>query len=425
MTRKLLDTIIIFGHGFAFEITLAALSETLPDNINVIALETPELQSRDSFYGSVAPANAYDFHLSIGLTEPAVFFHTDTSFAYGTHYQNWANRLDWIQSYNLPLPIWQGVPFHHYLLHTKQSLQPFLVSAVCGDRGKFAHPPNDANNPLSRAEYGYQFKLASLNALLKKRSLPSNINRISGEIKRLYTNNNEITAIELTNGETIMGELYIDTSGPAARLMEAIGNPFQTERSLHAATSFHQDAFDDTSLRKLKGEDYGWKSITTLRDGYICQTVSHPTQKDDAETVHGKTGPGESFVIHTGRRPMGWTGNCVAVGHASYILEPLTPAPMMLLYRDIERLLNLIPHSSDMDFESTEFNRLRNDDIEHCEIFHRAFYETENWPNTPYWQDIMALKKSKKLNRKITQFTSRGFLTKYDLETIIKKSPAA
>jgi len=416
MAHHPLKTIVLCGHGLAFETTLAALSETLANEINIVALELEDTNNKDIFYGSVTSPRAYNFHLSIRLSEPDLICKTDTSFAYGTHYQNWANRLDWIQSYTLPFPIWQGTPFHHYLLKEKRRLQPFLVGAICGSKGRFAHPPSDPKIPLSRAEYGYQFRPDSISALLKKQTRPQNITRKTGKIKQVHNDSGEITSVELSTGEQLIGQLYIDTSGHRGKLIEALGNTFRKDRHVYAAESLHTGPFTSSSLRKVSGEGYGWKSITTLRDGYSCLTVSHPSQETKMMSAHENATTHKSFTIDTGSRPLGWAGNCVTIGHSSYVMEPLTPAPLMLLHADIDRLLGLIPHNTNMQIERKEFNRLLHDDTEHCEMFQRAFYVVDNPPKTPYWRDITSQPLSEKLERKITQFTSRGYLTKFDLE---------
>ena len=79
MARQSLETIILCGHGLAFETTLAALSGTLPGEITIIALELKNADNKDIFYGSVTSPRAYNFHLSIGLSEPDLIYNTDTS----------------------------------------------------------------------------------------------------------------------------------------------------------------------------------------------------------------------------------------------------------------------------------------------------------------------------------------------------------
>jgi len=325
VTEQPLDKIILYGHGLAFETTLAAFSENLPANIQVLAVETKSIENKDSFYGNVTPPQAYDFHRFIGVSEPELIYKTDTGFAYGTYYKNWANKLDWVQSYNLPFPIWNGVPFHHYLLNKGLALEPYLVGAICGRKGKFVHPPPDRKIALSRAEYGYQLRPITLCKFLRQQPHSENITRLSGKIKQLHMDGKSIKSVELDG-----------------KLMKAIGNHFQTERSLHITESFNEGEYSGSSVRRVNGEIYGWRSLTTSRTGKIVKTVCHPSMEDKTN--------------------------------------------------------------------------LRRNDIEHCKIFQVAFFATDTPLNTPYWQDIMALPISPKLNRKLTQFTSRGFLTKFDLE---------
>jgi len=416
MAHQTLQNIVICGHGLALETTLAALSQSLPETIEILALELTDAKSKDAFYGNVASPTAYDFHLSMGLTEPDLMYNSDTSFAYGTHYKNWSDHLDWVQAYNLPFPIWEGVPFHHTLVKLQRRLEPTLVGAVCGRNSRFAHPPTDPANPLSRAEYGYQFRPNSISTLLKKQIHPDNIVRKTGVLKQVHVAEGKITSLELTDGHHVRGQLFIDASGHHGHLMESLENRLLSDRVLQTAESLHQDQFEGTSLRRLKGETFGWTSITTLRDGFSRLTVAHPDDQDQALKAHENLDDSESFSIATGSRPLGWAGNCVAIGHASYILEPLTPAPYMLLQRDIERLQGLIPHSTEMQLERKEFNRLRDNDVQHCDMFQRAFFETDNPPKAAYWRDVTSQELSPKLERKITQFNSRAYLAKFDLE---------
>jgi len=117
-----------------------------------------------------------------------------------------------------------------------------------------------------------------------------------------------------------------------------------------------------------------------------------------------------------GRRSTAWVGNCVAIGHAAGVVEPLSQAPMLLLQRDIERLLSLLPFSSDMSVERREFNRQSADDYTHAEIFNRALFETQPVADTPYWRAAREEPMHEKLAQKIVQFESRGVLVSFDLE---------
>jgi tryptophan halogenase len=89
---------------------------------------------------------------------------------------------------------------------------------------------------------------------------------------------------------------------------------------------------------------------------------------------------------------------------------------MLLLQRDIERLLSLIPVSRDMSVERREYNRQSDEDYVHAEIFNRALFETRPVAETAYWRAACAEAMHEKLAQKIAQFESRGLLVAFDLE---------
>lgn len=88
----------------------------------------------------------------------------------------------------------------------------------------------------------------------------------------------------------------------------------------------------------------------------------------------------------------------------------------MILQRDIDRLLRLIPITDDMDLEAREFNRGFEDDYRHAMLFNQALFALPDLPNTPYWAAARNAEKDEKLTRKLAQFESRGLFVSYDLE---------
>jgi tryptophan halogenase len=161
--------------------------------------------------------------------------------------------------------------------------------------------------------------------------------------------------------------------------------------------------------------EYGWQSETSLQGHAARLTVYAPEAETAALAGHGEAVEHVGEIV-LGRRAQAWIGNCVAIGHAAGTLEPLTQAPALLLQRDIERLLTLIPCSRDMSVESREYNRQGTEDFTHAEIFNRALFETPQAFESPYWQAARAAPAHDKLAQKIRQFESRGLLVAFDLE---------
>jgi tryptophan halogenase len=161
--------------------------------------------------------------------------------------------------------------------------------------------------------------------------------------------------------------------------------------------------------------DFGWQSETSLKTSVARLTVYAPETESEAIAAHGDS-PQHAGEITLGRRACAWKGNCVGIGHAASVLEPLSHAPMLLLEREIDRLLTLVPFSRDMSVESREFNRQGAEDYTHAEIFNRALYETPPRAQTAFWHAARAEPPHEKLVQKLTQFESRGLLAAFDLE---------
>jgi len=407
-----LHNILICGKGLALELTLAALSRKLPESVRITSIELTECHIIDSFYGHVTSPDTVSFNRTLGIEESEFLLGTNSSFSYGTQYTNWAKK-NWVQCHHLPFPVWENVPFLHYLTRSKDTLEPYLVNAECGKSQAFAHPPPDKNVPLSRAEYAYQISPDILAAFYA--SLPSNKNlkRIKGEFRSINFTGDHIQSLTLQDGQTFEADLFIDASGQSGVIMNALNNRFESSYSLHGLEAIEPRKTALNSLRQLHGTDQGWQSHTTLRDTQITLCVSET--KIDSTPISTQSSH-KAFEAKIGHRIKGWESNCVAIGHIGYVIDPLTPAPIMLLQRDVLRLLSLIPVSQNMKVEAREFNRLRQDDLDHVECFHRAFFETTKVPETPYWNNVRKKSLPTKLKRKIDQFESRGFLTNYDLD---------
>lgn len=412
---KGVNSLIICGQGLAFEMAIAALLYKLPSSINITALEVSNCEIIDPFYGHVTSPDSIPFNRTLGIEEPEFLLKTDASFSYGTQYKNWAGK-EWVQCHHLPFPVWENVPFIHYLTRSQQTLEPYLVTAECGKAKAFAHPPADKKVPLSRAEYGYQIEPNSLAKFFAARTQSKNVERLKGELKSVNTQDGRITSLTLEDGRQLKSDVFIDATGQSGALMQALENPFQSHTKICGIQQTTTLNTPLQSLRYVEGQDYGWQSQSTIRGQKVTLKVYHPETKNLNSDLTDNVSVEETFEANIGRRADGWSGNCVALGHASHIIDPLTPAPMMLLERDILRLLSLIPVSSDMTIEAREFNRLRQDDLDHADMFHRSFFETIDSPHTPYWQAEKFLDIPPKLKRKIDQFESRGFLTNYDLD---------
>lgn len=417
MTSDPITNIVICGAGLASWMTAAALSKNLPSAIKVTVLETPNSDAADIFYGSITSPSAYKFYLGLGLTEADMFMRTQSTFSYGSQYENWGlTGTSWIQCFHSPLPSWNGVPFAHHISPDTQSLEHYLVSAQAAAKGKFAHPPADKNIVLSSAEYGYHFKANDVTKLMKIIALKNGVTSISQEIESIEHDKGHIKNLILKNGEALNADLYIDASGPNAQIMShQNSDELQIHRSISALYSEQQSPQIGPPLRRVNSGSFGWQSVTPLQEAKAILTVFDSHSEEAARKAHHSE-TATNCKVSIGHRRQAWSGNCVTLGHAAAVVEPTTPAPLMLLQMDIQRLMGLIPVTVDFSFEEKIYNESFQTDVENIQLFNNAFYQIENLAQTPYWATAKSHSLSDKLTRKLKQFSRRGLLVSYDLE---------
>ena len=407
--------VVVCGNGLAAQMTVCALARQLPDQIQLTWLRIAGSEQSDIFYGNIAPPATYEFNLNLGISEPELLSGSEASFSFGTRYQNWGGAA-WTQCFQQPLPIIDGVLFHHYLSQQNIfELEPFLVSAVAAQKGAFAHPPEDQRHALSRAEYGYHIDPLGLGRFFERMVPQDRVDIVEGQIADIVVRDGEIERVRLSDGRELVADLYVDGSGAGAVFLASLGVAFKAERRLGAHMQYKPSSGAEGVVRTLTGYDFGWVSDTPLQSRVVSLTVFDPQTRDQATSIGVPEGT-IAAEVPIGRHQVAWAGNCVAIGQAAGVVEPLTAAPVVLLMRDIDRLLSLFPNTRDMRVESREFNRQYGEDYRHAGLFHRAFFEGLAFPDTAYWRVARAQPIDERLSAKLVQFESRGLYVAYDLE---------
>ena len=412
-----ISTILIHGRGLAGKNCAAALRAALPESIAIIWTGAAKDADADIGYGSVTTPESYAFNLNAGVTEPDLVQNSPAAFSFGTNYKDWgADKLSWMQCFHLPFAIIDGVPLHHHLIRRDEyNLGNYLISASAAMAGRFAHPPEQANMALAMAEYGYQFDPASYGELFERAAQSHGLSAQASDVASIKTDGENITSVTLNDGQVLSADLYIDCSGPDAALMSALGLSRKTERSIFIAAAQQEQSRLGAPKREVSAKPFGYMAHTPLQGQHMIMAVSAPEDMDAALGML-PTEPQQACTIGLGRIAQPWSGNCIALGQAGASFDPLSPAPMKALQRDIERVLSLIPVDAVMRIERKEYNRLAGNDYDHIALFERAFFSGKIADKVAYWQQAKSIPQSEKLLRKVEQFKSRGALVTYDLE---------
>lgn len=422
MAQHPLKSIAIFGNGLTGLLCASKLIKVLPSHIELRYIEAAPSANTDIFFGTTTTPSIYNFFLGLGVTEPELLQKTNTSFSLGTEYRNWgAASRSWTQAFYRPLPLFNGVGFHHYLTRLDESapektdISPYIMSVQAALRGVFAHPPEGKNIPLADVEYGYHFDPAVWADFLKSHLRKTSIHWSHADIESFESQANTLKRVKLDNGKTVDCDFFIDALGQSSKL-RSIGTPFlENGRRLGLVTTFADNEKPEGVCRTVESADFGWRSKTPLQNGMLAMSVFDPDSQREALNNFNDI----YDVLNTmelGQQEAPWSGNCLTLGHGAAVLEPLTPAPLLLLQRDIERLAELIPVNQNMKIESREYNRRFQSDYEHAALFSRAFFAEKTETPSPYWNAATDQILPPKLRRKIHQFEGRGVAVQYDYE---------
>jgi len=422
VTAHSIKRIVIFGDGLAGLLCLAKLVKVLPPDIELVYVQSHKVNELDIFFGTVTPPSTYDFLLALDITEPGLLLLTNTSFSLGTRYENWsAKNRTWVQSFHRPLPLFNGVGFHHYLTRLRSSapelsdIEPYIMSVQAAERSVFAHPPEGKKIPLADVQYGYHFLTEDWRQILVSKIDRNLVQQIDAGIKSVDRTGSKIQSVALSDGQTIQADFFINALGPNSKLVADHKKTNPSKRKLRAVSEFNSSENSGGVCRVVTGTDYGWQSATSLQAGTQYLKIYESSSEKVALQSRGHSAD-EPVEAEIGRLHEPWSENCLAIGHSAGIIEPLTPAPIMLLQRDIDRLAELIPVTADMTVESREYNRRFRNDYDHAETFTEGFFVSDDRKDSPYWQTALGQKTNPKLSGKIEQFLSRGTHVQYDYE---------
>jgi tryptophan halogenase len=134
---------------------------------------------------------------------------------------------------------------------------------------------------------------------------------------------------------------------------------------------------------------------------------------DSRELEDVRTGP-----IRFGRRPQAWQRNCIALGSAAVVIDPIATSNLHLLRSALDRLLKLLPGERTARAEAAEYNRLAALQQDHARDFAVLHYKLNGRHGEPLWDACRAMPLPATLDYKCRSYESRGRIAMYDEEPL-------
>ncbi len=182
-----------------------------------------------------------------------------------------------------------------------------------------------------------------------------------------------------------MGDFFIDATGEAALLLagklgvqrESWRDSFPADRVLvaHAPPIPSLPVYAD-----VRAGESGWLAVhpnqacTHVIHAYSSETSDHAAIVNAERLARLELSGAEIRAREPGRRVVAWQGNCVAIGEAACVFDPIHGVDLQAVQLGLVHLLPLFPVEADYVVERNEYNRNLQAAFERIRDFQSAHY---------------------------------------------------
>jgi tryptophan halogenase len=315
-----------------------------------------------------------------------------------------------------------------WLLARQHGLQAgfedFSLTAAAAKRNRMLLP-DAAVESFGFTDYGYHLPAIPYAAWLKQLAVRRGVRvQASHAIDVRLDKQGDIAALSLDGGRIVGGDLFIDVSGRDALLATALG---VTRESWRAAFPVDRVLSGHSALlapvpvySEIRAYASGWVSLAAsqmcmhVQQAYCSELVPDTGMLETAASM-----PLHGVVVrehHPGRLLHAWERNCVAIGAAACVFDPLHFADLYAVQLGLVHLLPLFPVQRAFEVERDEYNGNVRAGLERLRDFQAAHYLLNRYGDSPFWARARAIAPSPELAHKIDAFRARGEMVDYEHE---------
>jgi tryptophan halogenase len=432
--------IVVAGRDVDLWLCVSALGRALgPAGVEVTAIELPSERQPSHVSATLPPLEA--LHAKLEINEAALLRATEGGFSFGQNFVGGAATAEaaaqlrgffhaW-GTYGAPIderpffPCWARARRHGLNV----PLHSFCLTAVAAQNGRMLLP-DEATTAFGRTDYGYHLKTMAYAGYLKSISAALGVRLYEGQHVDVARDESTgaIAALLVDGALRVPGELFVDATGEDALLIgqalrvprENWGRHFGVDRILAARVP----AFTVTPpFAEIRASHGGWTALhPSQRATGVLHAFSHALLGDEAALRAATVAAGIELAdvsfrsLNPGMRSRVWEGNCVAVGRAACVLDPIHDVDVHALQLGLVHLLSLIPVSVQYTAERAEYNRIMRSYYERIRDFQCAFYALSSFGGE-FWRAARNLAVPQSLTHKIETFRARAAVAPMEDET--------
>ena len=428
MNQRAIKSIVIVGGGIAGWMTATALASVFDEKSCSIRL----IESEDAGAARLDEATTpviHDFNRRFGIDERELMRATSATFRLGTRFEDWwAIGDSYLHTSGKCGQEINGVGFQHYWLKQRLTdeaapIGEFALSCVAANKGRFQHPVDDQRSVYSTYSYAFHLDAALFVNFLRDTAEKLGVQRIDDEVVDVHLGGNDgfINSVQLTSGEHVYGELFVDCSGFRGLL---IGDTLKTgyedwrgwlpfDSALLVQT---ESAGDPLPYTCAKASHAGWQWRVPLQNrvdnGHI---YSSAYISDDAatdvllNTLEGKLLSDPELVrVKPGKRLKTWRQNCVAIGSSSGFIGPLESTGIFLIHAAITKLIEYFPDAEFPAANTSAYNRDLDTLYAGVRDFVILHYKATQRDDSRFWDYCREMSVPEELALRMQLFASRG-----------------
>jgi tryptophan halogenase len=429
--------VLVAGGGIVGWSAAAALKRRLPQlSVAVIGDGAPT----DAPAELVAPTlpSIMGFHEDLGLREADTVARAGSALRLGTRFEGWAKgRPPYVHAYGAYGQPLGATSFHHLWLRQAAAgrARPFDLyspSAALAQAGRVPVPAGGADGS-AQPEYGLTLNLARYREMMRAFALHLGATERPGSIGevRLDPGTGFIAGLALTDGTEARADLYVDCSGPSARLRSALGGGFAdwgrwlpSDRLLLGQSAPPSELPLLDRVEALKG-GWRWRSASQRSAAHgVAYASGWMTDEEALEALSqsGAEADSAALPLRQGQWLEPWSGNCVAVGDSAVCVEPLEWTNLHLAHSAIDRIVSMMPGRDCAPVELAEYNRQSRTEGERVRDFIALHYVAAERPGEPFWEAAAAAEPPPSLAHTLALYRERGRLPFHEEETFSRDS---
>jgi tryptophan halogenase len=435
--------VVVMGRDADLWLCVNAIGRALgPVGVRVVAIELPTRLKPSDVSATLPPLEA--FHAKLAIKESSLICATGGSFSFGQNIVAVSGGLGVGRTPNFfhawgayGAPIDGSAFFPCWLKATRHGLnisfQDFCLTAVAAKNGRMLLP-DEATLAFGRTDYGYHLQTMAYVAQLK--SLAAALGTKIYEAQNIIVaraENGSIEALIIDGMLRVEGQLFVDASGEDAILIgQALRAPRSDWRqyfSVNRVLSARAPAFTSIPpFAEIRAARLGWTAFhpnrltTGVVHAYSNGLLSDTAALESATAAAGVKLADASFQsVNPGVRSSAWEGNCVAIGGAACIFDPIHDVDLHALQLALVHLLSLFPVSEQFTAERAEYNRIMRSYYERIRDFQCAFYALASFEGE-FWQRAGDLAVPQPLEQKIAMFRARGDIAPMENESFLPES---